>query len=149
MMETAVLSKPHQAAPPALARIAKLLRYAKPYRARWAVIALLTLATSALALIMPWPMKVLVDHALGSVPMSPGAARVVGLLPGASSASGLVFWIALAGLLLFVVSSYLDALLSRAWLLAGQRMVYDLSVDLFAVVQRRSLLFHTRSTVGD
>ena len=141
---------PQQAANSAISRIAKLLRYAKPYRTRWVVIALLTLSTSGLALIAPWPMQVLVDHALGSVPMSGAMRRFVQLLPSATtSASALVFWIAIAGLLLFVVSSYVDALLNRAWLLAGQRMVYDLSVDLFAVVQRRSLLFHTRSTVGD
>src|SRR5207249_9264756 len=31
----------------------------------------------------------------------------------------------------------------------GQQMVYDLGRDLFAHLQRRSLLFHTRNPVGD
>src|SRR3954452_24118117 len=118
MMEPDVPSTPRPAARPALARIAKLLRYASPYRARWVTIALLTLAASGLALIAPWPMQVLIDHALGSVPMSAGLSRVIRLLPGAGSTSGLIFWIALAGLLLFVINSYVDALLNRAWLLA-------------------------------
>src|SRR5215213_2856570 len=149
-MQSDVQTKPQPAARSVLARISKLLRYASPYRARWVAIGLLTLLTSGLALIAPWPMQVLVDNVLGTTPMGPVMSRIVRLLPGvASSNTALVFWIALAGLLLFIVSAYFDAVLNRAWLLAGQRMVYDLSVDLFAVVQRRSLLFHTRSTVGD
>src|SRR5439155_4509199 len=31
----------------------------------------------------------------------------------------------------------------------GQRMVYDLAADLFAHLQRLSLRFHSRKTVGD
>jgi ATP-binding cassette subfamily B protein/subfamily B ATP-binding cassette protein MsbA len=39
--------------------------------------------------------------------------------------------------------------LSLSWNICGQRMVYDLAADLFARLQRLSLLFHRRRSVGD
>src|SRR5262249_38150269 len=36
-----------------------------------------------------------------------------------------------------------------AWVRVGQGMVYQLAGDLFAHIQRRSLLFHSRNSVGD
>ena len=49
----------------------------------------------------------------------------------------------------FAVSNLLDVVLARAWTRVGQTMVYRLAGDVFAKVQRRSLLFHTRGSVGD
>src|SRR5207244_10538516 len=56
---------------------------------------------------------------------------------------------ALASLGLFALTSLLDAALLWAWTVAGQRMVYDLAADLFHRLQRLSLLFHGRRSVGD
>src|SRR5262249_21904156 len=56
---------------------------------------------------------------------------------------------AIGGLALFGVGSLLDALVTWVWTYAGRRMVYDLAQDLFARLQRRSLLFHSRNSVGD
>src|SRR5262249_56911164 len=76
-------------------------------------------------------------------------ALVVQLLPGADSAAGLLIWVVLAGLAVFAVNSVSDVVLTFAWIRIGQRTVYDLARALFARLQRRSLLFHTRSAVGD
>jgi ATP-binding cassette subfamily B protein len=51
--------------------------------------------------------------------------------------------------LLFLVNSALDVVLTRTWIRVGQGMVYDLAADVFSRIQRRSLLFHNRSPVGD
>jgi ATP-binding cassette subfamily B protein/subfamily B ATP-binding cassette protein MsbA len=73
----------------------------------------------------------------------------LGLLPGGGSERGVLAWVVLAGLALFVLCSLTDALLTRAWIQMGQRMVYNLAGDLFGRIQRRSLLFHGRNPVGD
>lgn len=94
-------------------------------------------------------MKVLVDHILGQQPLAGSAARLLAWLPGAYDPRWLLAWVALSGLGIFAVSSMLDVVLTFSWIRVGQRMVYDLIQDLFASVQRRSLLFHSRNTVGD
>jgi ATP-binding cassette subfamily B protein len=122
-----------------------LLRYAAPGWRGWVGIIVLTALSSTCGLLQPWPMKVLMDQVLGSAPPGP----VLGLLPGAGSARGLLVWVVLAGLVLFAIHGLADILLTRAWVRAGQQTVYDLAGDLFAHLQRRSLLFHSRNPVGD
>ncbi len=126
-----------------------LLRYASRYRQGWILILVVTLLSSASALLQPWPLKILVDHVFGSKPMSEVVRSVVMFLPGASTLEGLLVWVALAGLAIFAIDSILDVILTFSWIRVGQRMVYNLAGDLFAGIQRRSLLFHSRSSVGD
>jgi ATP-binding cassette, subfamily B, bacterial len=127
----------------------RLLRYALRYRAGWSVIFLATVLSTLFAVVTPWPMKVLVDNVLGNVPLPPLLTDVSRVLPGADSRGGLIKWVALAGLAIYGLSSALEALLTWLWIRVGQATVYDLTADLFARIQRRSLLFHTRSSVGD
>jgi ATP-binding cassette subfamily B protein/subfamily B ATP-binding cassette protein MsbA len=56
---------------------------------------------------------------------------------------------ALASILIFFATACLDAALTLAWSAAGQRMVYALATDLFLQLQRLSLVFHARRSVGD
>jgi ABC-type multidrug transport system fused ATPase/permease subunit len=131
-----------------LDRYRRLLRYAAPYRTGWAVIVLVTLLSSLVALLQPWPMKILVDHVLDDQ-ISETLAPWVGLLPGAATATGLLAWVVLAGLGIAAANTATEAILTWYWIRVGQRMVYDLAHDLFAHIQRRSLLFHSRNAVGD
>jgi ATP-binding cassette subfamily B protein/subfamily B ATP-binding cassette protein MsbA len=120
-----------------------MLRYADRQRSRFIVIALLTICASSLVALQPWPMKLLVDHVLGD-------KSVPGFLQSfASSPQALLAVIIVAGLSLFVLNGLLDAALTWLWTVAGRRMVYDLAEDMFAKLQRRSLLFHSRNSVGD
>jgi ATP-binding cassette subfamily B protein/subfamily B ATP-binding cassette protein MsbA len=125
----------------------KLYRLA-PYlwRQRWLIVAIvfLTLATAGIAALHPWPMKLLIDHAL-----SDGGGSTLGFLGTQWSPAALVLIAAGASLCLFAVDSALTVALGLSWTLGGQRMVYDLAADLFARLQRMSLLFHSRHNVGD
>src|SRR5687767_2608745 len=94
-------------------------------------------------------MKILIDHVLGQQRMPEPLARAVALLPGGGTAAGLLTWVALSGLIVFFVNIAFEAVLTMAWIRVGQQMVYDLAADLFARLQRRSLLFHSRNAVGD
>jgi ATP-binding cassette, subfamily B, bacterial len=122
-----------------------LLRYARNQRHALVLIVALTLAASALVAAQPWPMKLLVDHVLGQKAL-PDFLRSVGV---AGSGIPLLAAIVIADLLLFALNAALDALLAWTWTRAGRRMVYDLAEDLFARLQRRSLLYHQRASVGD
>jgi ATP-binding cassette subfamily B protein/subfamily B ATP-binding cassette protein MsbA len=126
-----------------------LLRYALPYRRGWALIVVVTLLSTAFGLLTPWPMKILVDHVLGQEAMPAELARLIALLPGGGSPEGLLAWVALAGLAIFALNSAIEVVLTWSWIVVGQRMVFDLASDLFARIQRRSLLFHSRNSVGD
>src|SRR5258706_645061 len=127
----------------------RLFQYAWRRRPLFVFILILTLAASLLAALQPWPMKLLVDQVLGHQPMPTwlqGAMKALGLQPTPSVVLGLV---ALGGLVLFALSSALEIGLTWLWTMAGRRMVYDLTEDLFARLQRRSLPFHSRNPVGD
>src|SRR5207302_1303119 len=58
-------------------------------------------------------------------------------------------WVVIAGFLVFLINSFLDVLVTFGWVRVGQGMVYDFARDLFSDVQRRSMVFHTRNSVGD
>ncbi len=129
-------------------RFARLLRYARPYRAGWAAILLATLVSTLFSVVSPWPLKVLVDHVLGGAPLPAWLGGIADALPGADARGGLIAWVALAGLVIFAVDSAVDFVLTFLWIRVGQGMVYEVAADAFARVQRRSLLFHSRSSVG-
>jgi ATP-binding cassette, subfamily B, bacterial len=132
-----------------LRRYRRLAGYAAPQRRGLALIVAATLLGSAAALLQPWPLKLLVDHVLGTEAPSPAVARLLDLLPGADAPGGLLLWVVAGGLLLFALTSVVEVVLTFGWIRVGQRMTYDLAQDLFARLQRRSLLFHTRTAVGD
>jgi ATP-binding cassette subfamily B protein/subfamily B ATP-binding cassette protein MsbA len=107
------------------------------------------LARTGLDVLKPWPMKVLVDHALGAVPVPAALALWLGALPGAQSREGLVAWSIAATVILFVLSWAVGVATAYANIAFGQRMVYDVASDLFGHLQRLSLRFHSRKSVGD
>ncbi|HSH83062.1 MAG TPA: ABC transporter transmembrane domain-containing protein, partial [Herpetosiphonaceae bacterium] len=130
-------------------RYRRLLRYMAPYWKGRALMVLMTLLSIAFSLLQPWPMKILVDHVFGNTPMPGTLAQMLALLPGAGTSEGLLAWTVLAGLAIFAANSAMDVVLTVSWLRVSQPMVYDLARDLFAHMQRRSLLFHSRNSVGD
>ena len=117
---------------------------------RWlAAIFVLTLISSATAALQPWPMKLLVDYALGDAVLPQRIQESVSNLGLTATPTVLVVAAAVASLALFALNSALSVALSLSWNVGGQRMVYDLARDLFARLQRLSLLFHSRRSVGD
>jgi ATP-binding cassette subfamily B protein/subfamily B ATP-binding cassette protein MsbA len=123
----------------------QLLRYARTQRAFFLLILILTLLSSALLALQPWPMKVIVDHVLGQNPLPDLLERFV----GSPSPMALLGYSVIGGLMLFLLSSMVEAVLTWSWTVAGRRMVYALAEDLYSRLQGRSLLYHSRHAVGD
>ena len=112
-------------------------------------ILVLSLATSALAALQPWPMKILVDCALKHDTVPGWLHSLLQGLNLGDGASVLVLAAAFGSLAFFAVNSGVDTTLSWAWTIAGQRMANSLAADLFRCLQRRSLILHNRTSVGD
>ncbi len=130
-------------------RYRQLFRYA--WR-RWpglVVIVALTVVSSAATALQPWPLKLLVDYALGDA-ATPGwlADPLMGLGIDPTPLV-LVMVAAAAGLGLFFLRSAVSNGLTWFWSAVGERMVYDLSADLYRRLLHLSLTYHKRSFVGD
>jgi ATP-binding cassette subfamily B protein/subfamily B ATP-binding cassette protein MsbA len=125
-------------------RFARLTKYARRQARVLAGIFVVSLLSAVFAAALPWPLKLLVDGALGGS----GAGMGDGWLSGLDAAT-LVGIAAAAAFVLYVVGAALDLAITWAWGAAGQRMVFDLARDLFDRLQRLSLLFHSRNAVGD
>jgi ATP-binding cassette, subfamily B, bacterial len=124
---------------------AVILRYARPQAGGWLSMLVLTVLATGVTLLVPLPLKVLIDNVVGHHPL-PAYLQV---LPGAQDRTDLLIYVVAAELVFFAAASALETSLAFLWVKVGQRMVYDLSRDLFARVQRRSLRDHARQPVGE
>ncbi len=104
------------------------------------LIVILTLFGAALATLQPWPLKILIDFALGddSLPLFFDPTPF-----------NLVMAASVLSLVLYTLNSAVNSVLVWAWTAAGNKMVYHLSVDLFGRLQRLSLLFFQKRHLGD
>lgn len=117
----------------------------RPHRASFLVLAVLTLAASGLAVLQPWPLQLVTDHVLGARPLpAPLAALGFPSRPGP-----LLLAAVLGGLACYALAALTEVLLALAWTRLGRRLVSTLAGDLFARLQRRSLVFHGRQPAGD
>jgi ATP-binding cassette subfamily B protein/subfamily B ATP-binding cassette protein MsbA len=123
----------------------RLLRYARPHWRGLAVLIATMLANIGLDLLRPWPLKLVIDNVLGDERI-PGVLRS---LPGVDGPHGLLLWVAIATVLIFLLGTATQMAYTYCSLLMGQRMTFSLATDLFAHLQRLSVLFHTRRQVGD
>ena len=123
----------------------RLLRYARPEWRGLVVLAVTMLANVGLDLLRPWPLKLVVDNVLGHA----GLPSALSSLPGVHGRHGLLVWVVVATLLIFLLGTVTNVAYTYYSLRLGQRMTYNLACDLFGHLQRLSLLFHARRPVGD
>jgi ATP-binding cassette subfamily B protein len=132
-------------APSSLRRQMQLLAYARPQWRGLLVVLASMLANVAFELLKPWPLKLVIDNVLGGQ-ATPGALT---LLPGAEQPRGLLVWVTIGTVLIFLLYTATHMIYTYSSLQLGQRMTYRLAGDLFSHLQRMSLMFHRRRTVGD
>lgn len=130
-------------------RYRRLLAHARPHARTFGLIGALSLLGSALVALQPWPIKLIIDSALQQQPLPEPVQRLFGALTLHPSPGMLVALFAVASLIIAVLHLAAESLLAWQWTRAGRRMVFDLAEELFARLQRRSLLYHSRTPVGD
>ena len=116
--------------------------YLQPYWPAFVFALSQVLFISALELLKPWPLKIIIDNVLSGKPLPWGFDL-------SGSAQSLLF-LACAGLVVvYLVLGGLRLLNDYTTIRIGQGMVNDLRRDLYSRIQRLSLSFHTRQQVGD
>jgi len=116
-------------------------------KGRLAIAAVGTLGATAMELLKPWPLKIILDHVIYDNPLS----RALRLLPHAVADDKVKLLVtASAGILVIALGS---GLFSYAQIFItssiGYRMVYALRRELFSHLQTLSLSFHNQSRSGD
>jgi ATP-binding cassette, subfamily B, bacterial len=96
----------------------------------------------------PWPIKLVLDYALGSHPLPGWLAGFVGDTFGESNLA-VIHFAAIAALMVVVVgaaASYTENYLTTK---IGQLVMRDLRQNLYHHIQRLSLSFYDRNKIGD
>jgi ATP-binding cassette subfamily B protein/subfamily B ATP-binding cassette protein MsbA len=119
----------------------------RPFRVRLLTLTALFVLSSLLGLLVPWPMKFLVDNVFGGHPWPAWLAASVRSLGQSRFAQ--VVAVALATLLIRLVTSGLNTITVYRQVELNQRLVLDVRRRLFEQFQRLSLAFHERHSVGD
>jgi ATP-binding cassette subfamily B protein/subfamily B ATP-binding cassette protein MsbA len=123
----------------------RVLGYLRPYWTMAIAAVLGSLLATGLGLLAPWPMKILVDSALGNEPLPAFLRPLAGLTPSKTSILvGVVaggFGLALATSLITVITGYLTTKLDLA-------MTLDFRSDLFQQAQRLSMSYHDQRRSG-
>ena len=127
-------------------------RQALPFPARHrgglAWIVLLSLVSIGLNLLLPWPMKLIVDGVLAGKAFPGEWIWLSGTLAGANPYHQLL-WLALASATLFLLLRLTEMAKASLAARVGRRMQYELGSTLFLKLQRLSPRFHARSQTGD
>jgi len=120
----------------------RAVSYLRPYRLNFAFALAQVIVITALELLKPWPLKIIIDNVLNGNPLA------WNLTLGWSSETLLVV-ACISLVLVYLVVSGLRMLNDYTTVRIGQGMVSDLRRDLYSRIQRLSLSFHTRQQVGD
>jgi ATP-binding cassette subfamily B protein len=127
---------------------AQLSGLARPYWPHLAAIFLLGAIAAPIGLLLAFPLKIVVDNVIGSLPLP----HVIGtLLPTTLHGSKVANLILAVGMLL-ALSLVMNLQSFAAWLLqtfTGERLVMDFRARLFWHVQRMGLPFHDRRGTND
>lgn len=121
----------------------------------WIVVGVLVLlASSAIALLQPWPLKLVVDTILGSQAPPTLLSDLSILLSQyvswpADTKMGLLLLLCFCVLLIQLLMGLLMVLSTYILVSVGLRMVFRLRCRLFDHLQRLSLAFHDTTAVGD
>jgi len=134
---------------PAFELFRRVIPYAQGNWLRLGGILGLTLLGSLGAALQPWPLKLIVDHALAKSGLSLPMPWLFGEASEAEIAITLIVLAAVASVALFLVNSALDAVLTHVGASLGQRITYACATDLFDKMCRLRLTFHGRGSVGD
>ena len=117
-----------------------LIRGQKPAAITGLVLTLLSIGAS---LLLPWPLKIIVDSILGSMPMPASLAAM------ADDKAAALLVVCLALLIIHVLRGGLSAWGTTYLVRAGLRMTQELRFRVYEHLQKLSLVFHDSRAVGD
>jgi ATP-binding cassette subfamily B protein/subfamily B ATP-binding cassette protein MsbA len=123
----------------------RILPYLRPYWHLGVLLVVLIVLAGAADLLGPWPLKILVDNALGDYPAPGWLQAIVGQ---AGTKTSLLVLAVSAGLVVALVRNALSVADNYVQTKLEQRMILDFRSDLFNHAQRLSLAFHDQRRSG-
>ena len=124
--------------------------FGRHYKKHWKLLAVayagLFLAT-LMALLAPWPLKLILDYVILQNPLPAGAAFINRWL--GSEPVTLLLALVLAYFVIQILESFISYLHKVGMLSAGEMIVADIRERIFAHLQRLSLSFHESARSGD
>ena len=121
----------------------RLFRFLRPYRGALATATALTLASTALGLLSPWSLKILIDNVIGGDQLPRWLFFLDGFSPGR-----LALAVAGGGVGLVLVNVVLDYLATVLVGASEQRVAADMREAVFNRMHALSLEFHDRNRTG-
>jgi ATP-binding cassette subfamily B protein/subfamily B ATP-binding cassette protein MsbA len=122
------------------------LHYLRPYWKLATLSVFLIVAGGVAALLVPWPLAILVDNVLGGLPLPPVLRSILG--PLGQSPRSLLGIVIAAGLVVVLLENVLDVLENYVHTRLEQRMSLDFRCDLFQHAQRLSMAYHDQRRAG-
>jgi ATP-binding cassette subfamily B protein/subfamily B ATP-binding cassette protein MsbA len=111
------------------------------------VVSIVIMVTAgAFGLLVPWPLKILIDNVLGHQPLPQWITDLTGEAAGRPVT--LLIIVVVAGFLIVVVQNFLTVLDNYVNVRIEQNMVLDFRSDLFRHAERLSLAFHDQKRSG-
>lgn len=128
--------------------IKRLLRYVSLYKIKLTILILIALIGVSFEVVKPLPIKVVIDNILTGHPLPAFLQKITGLTIPGDQKTLLLFCI-LAIVFITVGSAIISFIVSNMTVGLSQRLVYDISVDLFSKLQQLSLSFYNKNKIGD
>jgi ATP-binding cassette subfamily B protein/subfamily B ATP-binding cassette protein MsbA len=124
------------------------LGFLRPYRTQAAVIFAFSILEIGLAVLAPWPLKVIVDYVLGGLPIP---ASLAAITPAAIAGSAVAFLVVvvLVGLVIQVANELVRMVHTQMQVKVAQRVVYALRGQLLAHLQALPLRHHVLTPTAD
>ena len=116
-------------------------------RGTFAAILAVLLAQIGTELLVPWPLKVVVDNVIRQKPLHGPFGEL--LLPFAATPRSLLGAMVLAIVLIAAANALLEYAAQAMLVRTGQSLIHTIRQRLYAHLQRLSFAFHTRQSVGD
>ena len=123
------------------------LRYPARHGGALAWIVALSLVSIGINLLLPWPVKLIIDSVLADRPLPEAWSWLSGVL--GDDPSRRLLWLALASAILFLLLRVTEMTRASLATRIGRRMQYELGGTLFLTLQRLSPRFHARAQTGD
>ncbi|HKE88068.1 MAG TPA: ABC transporter ATP-binding protein [Vicinamibacterales bacterium] len=122
----------------------RLLPYLRRYTRLAGLSVIVTLASVSVGLLLPWPLKIVIDNVLGTAPLTPSLAQSVG---GLDRVTILLVTVG-GGLALTLLSNALAIATSYLKTRLEQGIVLDFRSDLFHHAERLSVAFRDQVSTG-
>ncbi len=127
--------------------IKRLFGYVSDYKVRLAILLFIALIGVVFEVAKPLPIKIVIDNVLSGQPLPAFLQNWTGLGPGEKKQ--LLVVCVLAIVMITISSAVISLIVTSMTVGLSQRLVYDVSVDLFSKLQRLSLSFYTKNKIGD